>query len=37
MKLKNNTANEVLEKFKDIIKNNNLIGKIKGIISDRGK
>ncbi len=37
MKLKNNTANEVLEKFKDIAKNNNLIGKIKGIITDRGK
>ncbi len=37
MKLKNNTANEVLEKFKDIVKNNNLIGKIKGIITDRGK
>ncbi len=37
MKLKNNTANEVLEKFKDIAKNNNLIRKIKGIITDRGK
>ncbi len=37
MKLKNNTANEVLEKFKDIVISNNLIGKIKGIITDRGK
>ncbi len=37
MKLKNNTANEVLEKFKEIVKKNNLIGKIKGIITDRGK
>jgi len=37
MKLKNNTANEVLEKFKYIAKNNNLFGKIKGIITDRGK
>ncbi len=37
MKLKNNTANEVLEKFKYIVKSNNLIGKIKGIITDRGK
>ena len=37
IKLKNNTANEVLEKFKDIVKNNNLIGKMKGIITDRGK
>ncbi len=37
IKLKNNTANEVVEKFKDIVINNNLIGKIKGIITDRGK
>ncbi len=37
MKLKNNTANDVLEKFKDIVISNNLIGKIKGIITDRGK
>ncbi|AXF95503.1 transposase of is30 family protein [Spiroplasma phoeniceum P40] len=37
MKLKNNTANDVLIKFKDIVINNNLIGKIKGIITDRGK
>ncbi len=37
IKLKNNTANEVLEKFKYIAKNNNLIGKIKGIITGRGK
>ncbi len=37
MKLKNNTTNEVLEKFKDIVKNNNLIVKIKRIITDRGK
>ncbi len=37
MKLKNNTANEFLEKIKDIAKNNNLIGKIKGIITNIGK
>ncbi|WP_253301716.1 IS30 family transposase [Spiroplasma endosymbiont of Phyllotreta cruciferae] len=37
MKLKNHTANEVVEKFKDIVINNNLFGKIKGIITDRGK
>ncbi len=33
MKLKNHTANEVVEKFKDIVISNNLIGKIKGIIT----
>ncbi|AXF95153.1 transposase of is30 family protein [Spiroplasma phoeniceum P40] len=37
MKLENHTANEVVEKFKDIVISNNLIGKIKGIITDRGK
>ncbi len=37
MKLKNHTANEVVEKFKDIVISNNLFGKIKGIITDRGK
>ncbi len=37
LKLKNNSASEILTKFKDIVINNNLIGKIKGIISDRGK
>ncbi len=37
MKFKNHTANEVVEKFKDIVISNNLIGKIKGIITDRGK
>ncbi|PQP79153.1 IS30 family transposase [Spiroplasma sp. ChiS] len=37
IKLENHTANEVFEKFKDIVIKNNLIGKIKGIITDRGK
>ncbi|AXF95985.1 transposase of is30 family protein [Spiroplasma phoeniceum P40] len=37
MKLKNHTAREVEKNFKDIVINNNLIGKIKGIITDRGK
>ncbi len=37
VKLKNHTANEVLAKFKDIIINNNLIGKIKGIITEEEK
>lgn len=37
MKLKNFTSNEVVEKFKYIVINNNLIGKIKGIITDRRK
>ncbi|WP_425378555.1 IS30 family transposase [Spiroplasma endosymbiont of Polydrusus pterygomalis] len=37
MKLKNHTANEVLTKFKDMIVSNNLMGKMKGIITDRGK
>ncbi|WP_374941060.1 IS30 family transposase [Spiroplasma citri] len=37
IKLENHTANEVFEKFKDIVINNNLIGKIKGKITDRGK
>lgn len=37
MKLKEISANEVVEKFKDIVRINNLIGKIKGIITDRGK
>ncbi|WP_338966523.1 MULTISPECIES: IS30 family transposase [unclassified Spiroplasma] len=37
MKLKNHTANEVVEKFKDIVISNNLFGKIKGIITDVGK
>ncbi|QJU62336.1 IS30 family transposase [Spiroplasma citri] len=37
IKLENHTAREVEKKFKDIIIKNNLIGKIKGIITDRGK
>ncbi|ALA98208.1 Spiroplasmavirus-related protein [Spiroplasma kunkelii CR2-3x] len=37
IKLENHTANEVFEKFKDIVISNNLIGKIKGIITDWGK
>ncbi|WFG96404.1 IS30 family transposase [Spiroplasma citri] len=37
IKLENHTAREVDKKFKDIVINNNLIGKIKGIITDRGK
>ncbi|AXF95410.1 transposase of is30 family protein [Spiroplasma phoeniceum P40] len=37
IKLENHTANEVFEKFKEIVINNNLIGKIKGIITYRGK
>ncbi|AXF96843.1 transposase of is30 family protein [Spiroplasma phoeniceum P40] len=37
IKLENHTANEVFENFKEIVINNNLIGKIKGIITDRGK
>ncbi|WFH00606.1 IS30 family transposase [Spiroplasma citri] len=37
IKLENHTAREVFEKFKDIVINNNLIGKIKGKITDRGK
>ncbi len=37
VKLKNNSASEIITKFKDIVINNNLIGKIKGIITDRGK
>ncbi len=37
MKFKNHTANEVVEKFKDIVISNNLIWKIKGIITDRAK
>ena len=37
VKLKNHSASEIVTKFKDIVINNNLIGKIKGIITDRGK
>ncbi|AXF96702.1 transposase of is30 family protein [Spiroplasma phoeniceum P40] len=37
IKLENHTAMEVEKKIKDIVINNNLIGKIKGIITDRGK
>ncbi|AXF96965.1 transposase of is30 family protein [Spiroplasma phoeniceum P40] len=37
IKLKNHTDNEVLIKFKNIVINNNLIGKIKGVITDRVK
>nr|CAK98242.1 transposase of is30 family protein [Spiroplasma citri] len=37
IKLENHTAREVEKKFKDIVINNNLIGKIKGIITDGGK
>ncbi|UZQ30090.1 MAG: IS30 family transposase [Spiroplasma phoeniceum] len=37
MKLKNHTANEVLEKLEHIVRINVLVGKIKGIITDRGK
>ncbi|WP_338965662.1 MULTISPECIES: IS30 family transposase [unclassified Spiroplasma] len=37
MKLEEHTANEVLEKLKHIVRINGLVGKIKGIITDRGK
>ncbi len=37
MKLKNHSAIEIITKFKDIVINNNLIGKMKGIITDQGK
>ncbi|QIA74142.1 hypothetical protein GL982_11395 (plasmid) [Spiroplasma citri] len=37
MKLENNTANEVLEKLEELVRINGLVGKIKGIITDRGK
>ncbi|ALA97447.1 Spiroplasmavirus-related protein [Spiroplasma kunkelii CR2-3x] len=37
IKLENHTSNEVFEKFKELVKVNNLIGKIKGVITDRGK
>ncbi|ALA97747.1 Spiroplasmavirus-related protein [Spiroplasma kunkelii CR2-3x] len=37
IKLENHTANEVFEKFKELVKVNNLIGKIKGVITDRGR
>ncbi|RUO85780.1 IS30 family transposase [Spiroplasma endosymbiont of Megaselia nigra] len=37
MKLEEHTANEVLEKLEHIVRINGLVGKIKGIITDRGK
>ncbi len=37
MKLKNHSAIEIITKFKDIVINNNLVGKMKGIITDQGK
>ncbi|PQP78545.1 IS30 family transposase [Spiroplasma sp. ChiS] len=37
MKLENHTANEVLEKLEELVRINGLVGKIKGIITDRGK
>ncbi|ALA97627.1 Spiroplasmavirus-related protein [Spiroplasma kunkelii CR2-3x] len=37
IKLENHTAMEVLSKFKEMVINNNLMGKIKGIITDRGR
>ncbi|WP_338954806.1 IS30 family transposase [Spiroplasma endosymbiont of Polydrusus cervinus] len=37
MKLEENTANEVLEKLEELVRINGLVGKIKGIITDRGK
>ncbi len=36
IKLKNNTANKVLAKFKDIFINNNLIGKIRSHVKNKG-
>lgn len=37
MKLEEHTANEVLEKLEELVRINGLVGKIKGIITDRGK
>ncbi|WP_425377899.1 IS30 family transposase [Spiroplasma endosymbiont of Polydrusus pterygomalis] len=37
IKLGEHTANEVLEKLEELVKINGLVGKIKGIITDRGK
>lgn len=37
MKLEEHTANEVLEKLEHIVRINGLVGKIKGIITDRGR
>ncbi|QED24163.1 IS30 family transposase [Spiroplasma citri] len=37
IKFENHTAMEVLVKFKEMVINNNLMGKMKGIITDRGK
>ncbi|WP_374696426.1 IS30 family transposase [Spiroplasma endosymbiont of Polydrusus formosus] len=37
VKLKNHSYSEIVTKFKDIVINNNLIGKMKGIITDQGK
>ncbi|MFW4371265.1 MAG: IS30 family transposase [Spiroplasma sp. hy2] len=37
MKLEEHTANEVLEKIEELVRINGLVGKIKGIITDRGK
>ncbi len=37
MKLKEHTANEVLKKLEELVRINGLVGKIKGIITDRGK
>ncbi len=37
MKLEEHTANEVLKKIEELVRINGLVGKIKGIITDRGK
>lgn len=37
MKLEKNNSSEVLEKLEHIVRINGLVGKIKGIITDRGK
>ncbi len=37
MKLEEHTANEVLKKLEELVRINGLVGKIKGIITDRGK
>ncbi|WP_374696326.1 hypothetical protein [Spiroplasma endosymbiont of Polydrusus formosus] len=36
MKLKNHSDSEIVTRFKDIVINNNLIGKMKWIITNRG-
>ncbi|WP_424525641.1 IS30 family transposase [Spiroplasma endosymbiont of Glossina fuscipes fuscipes] len=37
MKLEEHTANEVLKKLEELVRINGLVGKIKGIITDRGR